>query len=93
MDIQDIFPAKNHLIVKPIEDDEEVTKDGFILPKNFHQKPMKAKVVSVSDEEYDSSLNIKIGDMVLLPKRGATQIKDGIDIYHLCHINDIIGVI
>lgn len=93
MSIEDIIPAKNHIVVKPIEDEEETTKYGFILPKNFHQKPMKAEVVSVSDEPLDSSLDISVGDIVLLPKYGATKIRDGVVTYHLCHVNDVIGVV
>lgn len=93
MGIQDIIPAKNHLVVKPIEDEEETTKYGFILPKNFHQKPMKAEVVSMSDEPFDSSLEFSVGSVVLLSKYGATKIRDGVVMYHLCHVNDIIGVV
>lgn len=93
MGIQEIIPAKNHIVVKPIEDEEEVTSHGFILPKNFHQKPMKAEVVSVSDEPFDSSLKISVGSVVLLPKYGATKIRDGVVTYHLCHVNDVIGVV
>lgn len=93
MTIEDIIPAKNHLIAKPIEDEEEVTEHGFILPKNFHQKPMKATVVSVSSEPLGSSLKISVGDVILLPKRGATAIKDGTVTYHLCHVKDVIGIV
>ncbi len=93
MGIENIKPSKNHLVVKPVEDEEEVTKEGFILPKNFHQKPMKAEVVSIAEEPYDSSLSLAVGSVVLLPKYGATRILDGGETYHLCHVNDVIGVV
>ena len=93
MGIENIKPSRNHLVVKPIEDEEEVTKDGFILPKNFHQKPMKAEVVSIAEEPYDSALTLSVGSVVLLPKYGATKVLDGGETYHLCHVNDVIGVV
>lgn len=93
MGIGDIVPAKNHFVAKPIEEEEETTSYGFVLPKNFHQKPMKAEVVAVSDEPCESSLSVSVGDVVLLPKYGATKVGDGATTYHLCHVDDVIGIV
>lgn len=89
----EIRPSKNHILVKRTSVEETVGGTSFVLPKDFHSKPMKCVVVDVGEEPLDTSMDISVGDEVLLPKYGSTKVMRENEEYHLCHINDIIGVI
>jgi len=86
-------PSKNHLLVKRVSVEETVGGTNFVLPKDFHQKPMKCVVVDIGDEHLDTGMELKVGDTILLPKYGSTKVIKDNEEYHLCHIDDIIGIL
>lgn len=88
-----IRPTKNHLIVKKLDYDEHVENTNFVFAKDFHHKPLKAKIIDIGDYKLDTHMDIKKDDIVLLPKYGSTKIESSNGEYHLCHIKDIIGVL
>lgn len=65
----------------------------FVLPKNYHQKPMVVQVVLKGDGvDGDGRLEVAVGDRVLLPKNGATSVEIGTVKYQLFKLTDIVGV-
>jgi len=88
-----IKPVGQHLVVKVIDDGELADGSGFVLAKNYHQKPMVGEVVELSEELDNDYLKLEVGSKVLLPKYGATGIKTEDGDFQLVHRKDIIGVI
>lgn len=89
-----IRPAKNHIIVRRIESDGRAESTDFVYGKDYHHKPMTAEVVDVGTEPLDTHMQIRDGDMVVIPKYGCTKIESNCgEEYHLCNIKDVIGVL
>lgn len=90
-----IIPAKNHFIGIEVENTDFKNEYGFIATGDNIKKSAltTVKVISISDEFENDNLHLKINDIVILPKRGATKMTDSEgNRYHLCHKNDIIGI-
>lgn len=88
-----IRPVGNHFIARKNDEVEIKNEYGFILPKDFHQKPMECTVTDISDDFENDGLGLTVGDVVLLPKYGGLKICNGTEEYHLCHRKDIIGIL
>ena len=90
-----IRPLGARVLVEPIEE-KEVNKGGIIIPDTAKEKPMEGKVIALGikrDEDgKEQSFDVKVGDTVLLPKYGGTEIKiDGKE-YQLVREDDLLGV-
>lgn len=91
-----IRPLGARVLVEPIEE-KEVSKGGIIIPDTAKEKPMEGKVIALGikrDEDgKEQSFDVKVGDTVLLPKYGGTEIKiDGKE-YQLVREDDLLGVV
>ena len=91
-----IRPLGARVLVEPIEE-KEVNKGGIIIPDTAKEKPMEGKVIALGikrDEDgKEQSFDVKVGDTVLLPKYGGTEIKiDGKE-YQLVREDDLLGVV
>ncbi len=91
-----IRPLGARVLVEPIEE-KEVSKGGIIIPDTAKEKPMEGKVIALGikrDEDgKEMSFDVKVGDVVLLPKYGGTEIKiDGKE-YQLVREEDLLGVV
>jgi len=79
-----LVPLEDRVIVK-VEEEEERTISGIVLPDTAKEKPQKAKVLAVGPGRYDNGklipLDIKEGDMVIFAKYGGTEVKvDGAEL-------------
>lgn len=86
-----LYPLTNHFIGRVVNNNSSVNEYGFTLITSTKESLTKIEVISIS-EEFDNTLNLKIGDIVTLPKRGATEISVNGVKYHLCEKSDIIGI-
>lgn len=100
MPLKELFPLRpigNRFIAEVIEGDDELKLENseFILPKNNNSKPMRAKVIEISENFDNSGLGLKVGDVVLLSKYGSTTIKYGKEgnLFQLCLKDDVIGIV
>jgi chaperonin GroES len=91
-----IRPLGDRVLVEPI-DVKEMTKGGIIIPDNAKEKPMEGKVVAVGKkldkEGKEIKFDVKVGDKVLLPKYGGTEVKLNDKIYQLVREEDLLGVV
>jgi chaperonin GroES len=91
-----IRPLGDRVLVEPI-DVKEMTKGGIIIPDNAKEKPMEGKVIAVGKkldkEGKEIKFDVKVGDKVLLPKYGGTEVKLNDKIYQLVREEDLLGVI
>ena len=91
-----IRPLGDRVLVEPIEEKDQVV-GGIIIPDSAKEKPMQGKVVAVgkkTDKDgKEVAFDVKVGDRVLLPKYGGTEVKIDDKEYQLVREEDLLGVI
>ena len=92
-----IQPLGDRVLVEPLKD-EETTKGGIIIPDTAKEKPTQGKVIAIGTGKLDDAgkkiaFNVKVGDKVLMPKYGGTEVKlDGKE-YQIVREEDILGIL
>jgi chaperonin GroES len=74
-------PLGNNLVIEPSKQ-EEKTVSGIILPETAKEKPQKGVVLAVGpgkrlENGQRAAMDVKVGDQVLYPKYGGTEVKVG----------------
>lgn len=91
-----IRPLGDRVLVEPI-DVKDVTKGGIIIPDSAKEKPMEGKVIAIGKKRDDDGkeipFDVKVGDTVLLPKYGGTELKIDDVTYQLVRESDLLGVL
>ena len=92
-----IKPLGERVLVEPLKE-EEVNKGGIIIPDSAKEKPQEGKVVAVGTGKIDENgkkvpFNVKVGDVVLMPKYGGTEVKVGGKEYQIMREDDILAVV
>ena len=93
-----IKPLADHVLIKPIEE-EEKTKTGILLPETAEkEKPEQGEVIAVGPGKRTSEgklipLEVKKGDKVLFTKYGPTEIKIEGKKYLIAREEDILAII
>ena len=91
-----IRPLGDRALVEPIEEKEQ-TVGGIIIPDAAKEKPMQGKVIAVgkkTDKDgKEIAFDVKVGDTVLLPKYGGTEVKLGEQKLQLVREEDLLGVL
>ena len=93
-----IKPIHDHIVVKPIIEDE-VTKSGIVLPDTIDkEKPEKGEVVAVGagkllENGQRAQMSVKVGDKVMFKKYSPDEIKvDGVE-YLIISEGDILAIL
>ena len=90
-----ITPLGDRVLVKPIEEDEQV-KGGIIIPDSAKEKPTTAEVLALGNGKKDGEtheFSVKAGDRVIISKYGGTQVKlDDVE-YTILREDDILGIV
>ncbi|MBQ6937855.1 MAG: co-chaperone GroES [Clostridia bacterium] len=89
-----IKPLGDRVVIKMVET-EETTKSGIVLPGSAKEKPQYAEVVAVGPggvvDGKEVTMEVKVGDKVLLSKYAGTEVKlDGVE-YTILRQNDILA--
>ena len=92
-----IKPLSDRVLVEP-QEDGEVEKGGIIIPASAKEKPQQGKVISLGTGKKDDDgklvpFNVKVGDLVLMPKYGGTEVKLDEKEYQIMREDDILAVI
>lgn len=90
-----ITPIGDRVLVKPIEEEEEV-KGGIIIPDSAKEKPTTAEVLAVGNGKKDGEtheFSVKVGDRVIISKYGGTQVKYDDEEYTILREDDILGIV
>lgn len=97
MSTPNIKPLGDRVLVKPVEEKEQV-KGGIIIPDSAKEKPQEAEVVALGTGRKDDEgklveFQVKVGDRVIVSKYGGTQVKfDNVE-YTIMREDDILGII
>ncbi len=91
-----IKPLADRVVIKMLES-EETTKSGIVLPGAAKEKPQVAEVVAVGPggvvDGKEITMELKVGDKVLMSKYAGTEIKlDGVE-YIILRQSDILAVV
>jgi chaperonin GroES len=90
-------PLGDHIIVKPLED-EDVKRGGIIIPETAKEKPSKGEVIAVGpgkimEDGKKKAMDLKTGDRIIYQKYGGNEIKIN-DVEHLIMTEeDVLAVI
>jgi len=92
-----IRPLSDRVIVKRLEEQEQKSKGGIIIPDTAKEKPQEGEVIAVGSGKREDgkvlALDVKKGDRVLFGKYSGSEIKlDGVE-HLILREEDILGVI
>lgn len=91
-------PLHDRVIIKRVDDAEQKSAGGIIIPDSAKEKPQKAEVVAVgpgkrNDKGEVSPLDVKAGDQVLIGKYAGNEIKIEDQEYVIVREDEILAVI
>ena len=93
-----IRPLQDRVIVRRLEQDDEKTKGGIIIPDTAKEKPQQGKIVAVgkgkvNDDGKVNPLDVKVGDKILFGKYAGSEIKLDGEEHLIMREEDILGVV
>jgi chaperonin GroES len=93
----EIVPIYDHLVVK-LEEEEEKTKSGIVLPDTAKEKPQKGKVIAVGagrilDNGQRVKPEVKSGDTVIFSKYSGTELKLDGEKYLILTESDVLAIL
>jgi chaperonin GroES len=98
--MKELVPLHDRVIIEPIQEGETMY-GNIVIPDMGKERPEMGTVVAIGPGRYSESgyfhpINVKVGDIVLVPKFGAQRIEfDGVEYYItvdkeiLCIVNEI----
>jgi len=93
-----IRPLHDRLIVKRVEDQEQKSAGGIIIPDSAKEKPQEGKVLAVgkgktNDDGKLIPLDVKAGDRILFGKYSGSDIKLDGNEYLIMREDEVLGVL
>ncbi|MCX7767117.1 MAG: co-chaperone GroES [Candidatus Sumerlaeia bacterium] len=93
-----VKPLGDRVVVKRIEEEEQKSAGGIIIPDTAKEKPQRGKVIAVgpgrlSDDGKRMPMEVKVGDEILFGKYSGTDIKIDGEEYLIMHESDILAII
>ena len=91
-----IQPLGPRVLVEPIEEKEQI-KGGIFIPDTAKEKPTEGKVVAIGKKRDDDGkevpFDVKVGDTVLMPKYGGTEVKLDDKTFQIVREEDLLGIV
>jgi chaperonin GroES len=93
-----IRPLQDRVIVKRLDDQDEKTKGGIIIPDTAKEKPQRGKIIAVGKGKLNEEgkvipLDVKKGDVILFGKYAGSEIKIDGEEHLIMREDDILGVL
>lgn len=90
-------PMNGYIVLRPIEEEEEM-HGNIVIPDLGKERPELGEVVAVSSTfnwhtGTNVESNLSVGNVVLIPKLGATRISVKGEEYFICKEQDIYSVL
>ena len=91
----DLQPLGDRLIVQ-INEEEETTVSGIVLPDTAKEKPQRGRVLAVGHGSRDEDgeyikMDVEEGDEIIFSKYGGTEIKLGSDDVLILRETDVLA--
>ena len=92
-----IKPLEDRVVIK-IEQAEQTTASGLVIPETAKEKPQEARVVAVGPGRVDEKGNripvdIKEGDVVVFSRYGGTEVKYQGEEYLILSARDVLAIV
>jgi len=92
-----IQPVNGHIVLKQVQESEQMAGNIF-LPDLGKEKSLIAEVIDVSEtfnyhQGTYKSVEVKVGDLVIVPRMGSQVISVDNEDYIVCKETDIIGIV
>ncbi len=92
-----IIPIHDRLVVK-VEEEEEKTKTGIVLPDTAKEKPQKGKVIAVGQGRILENgqrvpLEVHVGEVVIFSKYSGTEVKLEGEKYLILTEGDVLAIL
>jgi chaperonin GroES len=92
-----IRPLQDRVIVKRLEEREQRSAGGIIIPDTAQEKPQEGKVVAVGPGRREDGkvvpVDVKPGDRILFGKYAGSEIKLDGEEHLILREEDILGVV
>jgi chaperonin GroES len=92
-----VRPLHDRVIVRRIEEQEQRSAGGIIIPDTAKEKPQEGKVVAVGPGKKEDgkviAMDVKSGDRVLFGKYAGSEIKLDGEEHLILREEDILGVV
>jgi chaperonin GroES len=87
---EEVRPLGGRVLARLVAE-ESVTKSGLVIPDTAKEKPQRAEVVTIGDDE--ETIKVAPGDLVLFARYAGTELRlDGAD-YLILDASDLLAVI
>jgi chaperonin GroES len=91
-------PLHDRILVKRLDDSEEQSVGGIIIPDTAKEKPQQAEVLAcgdgrITDDGKVQPMDVKAGDKVVFSKYAGTEVKIGGDELLVIREDDVLGVL
>ena len=92
-----IKPLEDRIVIK-INEAEEKTASGLVIPDTAKEKPMEAIVVAVGEGKYDDTgkripMSVKEGQKVLIGKYSGTEVKLELEDHVIVREDEILAIL
>ncbi len=84
-------PLGERALVRQVENGEEQTASGIVLPDTAKEKPQTAEVVAVG--QFEDGVKVSEGDVIVFAKYSGTEIKLEGEDYMILDADDILGIV
>ena len=92
-----VRPLQDRVIVKRVEEKEERSAGGIIIPDTAKERPQQGRIVAVGPGKREDGKvlvpDVKVGDRVLFGKYSGTEIKLDGEEHLILREEDILGVL
>ncbi|HZP15607.1 MAG TPA: co-chaperone GroES [Nocardioides sp.] len=91
-----IQPLEDRIVVT-VQDSEQTTASGIVIPDTAKEKPQEGLVIAVGPGRFEDGarvpLDISAGDTVIFSKYGGTEVKYGADEYLILSARDVLAIV
>ena len=93
-----LAPLGDRVVIEIIEESEQKTAGGLIVPDTAKEKSQRGKVIAVGtgktlDSGTKVAVEVQVGNTVYFAKYGGTEVSDGGKTYTILSERDILAVI
>jgi chaperonin GroES len=93
-----IRPLHDRLIIKRLEDQEQRSSGGIIIPDTAKEKPQEGKVIAIGNGKRNEEgkrlpLDVKVGDRTLFGKYSGSDIKIDGEEHLILREEDVLAVL
>jgi len=93
-----IRPLHDRVLVKRLEEQEEVRRGGIIIPDTAKEKPQEGKVIAVGNGKVGENgkripLDVKAGDKVLFGKYSGSEVKIDDEDYIILKEEEVLAIL